>query len=242
MPEIFDSSEITTQEEEIIPPSKETVLESVKGKRAEQKKFPKRSVEDYSEVMHQAQQETSPWAAYSAKPRKTAFSTQARDEQILLLLRKHPITQLGWVLSAIIIFFIPIIFAGVPLLDFLPLNFQFAALIGWYLMLTGFIIESFLTWYFNVYIVTDERIIDVDFLSLIYHDISSAKIDNIEDVTAVKGGAIRSVIDFGTVRIQTAAEKTEFEFEDVPHPSRVTKLLNELMLEEEREKVEGRVN
>lgn len=243
MPEIFDSSEITPQEDKTVArPSKETVLDSVKEKRSEHKKHPKRNVDDYSDVMNQSHQETSPWAAYSAKPRKTAFSTQARDEQILLLLRKHPITQVGWVFAAIIIFFVPIIFSGVPLLDFLPLNFQFAALIGWYLMLTGFIIESFLTWYFNVYIVTDERVIDIDFLSLIYHDIASAKIDNIEDVTAVKGGAIRSVIDFGTVRIQTAAEKTEFEFEDVPHPSRVTKLLNELILEEEREKIEGRVN
>ena len=102
--------------------------------------------------------------------------------------------------------------------------------------------ESFLTWYFNVYIITDERIIDVDFLSLIYQNISSAKIDNIEDVTATKGGALRSVFDFGKVQIQTAAEKREFEFEDVPHPSKVTKLLNELMIEEEVEKIEGRVN
>jgi hypothetical protein len=77
---------------------------------------------------------------------------------------------------------------------------------------------------------------------LIYQNISAAKIDNIEDVTATKGGALRSVFDFGTVHIQTAAEKTQFEFEDVPHPSQVTKLLNELILEEEREKNEGRVN
>ena len=52
----------------------------------------------------------------------------------------------------------------------------------------------------------------------------------------------RSVFDFGTVQIQTAAEKTMFEFEDVPHPAQVTKLINELMLEEEREKIEGRVS
>jgi uncharacterized membrane protein YdbT with pleckstrin-like domain len=124
----------------------------------------------------------------------------------------------------------------------LPDTYQFAGLIIWYLLLTGFVLESFLTWFFNVYIITDERIIDVDFLSLIYRNISTAKIDNIEDVTATTGGAIQAMFDFGTVQIQTAAEKREFEFNDVPHPNRVSKLINELLLEEEREKVEGRVN
>ena len=38
----------------------------------------------------------------------------------------------------------------------------------WYLISIAYFIESFLTWFFNVYFVTDERIIDVDFYNLIY--------------------------------------------------------------------------
>src|SRR5690606_33517842 len=102
--------------------------------------------------------------------------------------------------------------------------------------------ESFLTWFFHVFIITDERIIDVDFISLIYKQVTSAKIDNIEDVSSITGGAVRSIFDFGTVQIQTAGARPEIAFEDVPHPSRVKRLLNELLLEEEREKIEGRVN
>lgn len=240
MPDIFDSSALDS--ENSTPVSKEAVLKSVKDKHAQEKQQPKRAVEDYSEVMCELEAERSPLASFAAKPRRTAFSTQAKNEQILLLLRKHPLTQVGWIALSVVIAVIPILFAGLPFLNFLPPNFQFAALVGWYLLLFGYIIESFLTWYFNVYIITDERIIDVDFLSLIYHDIASAKIDNIEDVTSIKGGAMRSVFDFGTVQIQTAAEKTMFEFEDVPHPAQVTKLINELILEEEREKIEGRVS
>ena len=242
MPEIFDSTELMIEDTFTSSISKEALLESVKTKRAEQKSMHKRTVDEYSEVLTGLKSDYSPFAAYSAMPHRTSFSTQAKDEKILLLLRKHPLTQLKWIFIAILIASIPIIFSGVPLIGFLPANFQFAGVFGWYLLLTGFIIESFLTWYFNVYIVTDERIIDVDFLSLIYHDVASAKIDKIEDVTAIQGGAIRSVFDYGTVQIQTAAERTEFEFEDVPHPTLVTKLLNELLLEEEREKIEGRVS
>ena len=106
----------------------------------------------------------------------------------------------------------------------------------------GYALESFLTWFFNVFIVTDERLIDVDFLSLIYKNITAAKLDNIEDITAETGGAIRSIFNFGTVKVQTAGSQPEIEFEDVPQPAKVTRLLNELLLEEEREKIEGRAN
>jgi hypothetical protein len=202
----------------------------------------KRMVDDYSEVMRDERPNTNPFNAYVPKPFRTFFSSQQSQEQIILVLRKHPITQIKWLLTALVLAFVPFLFNSVSLLGFLPANYQFAGLILWYLLLTGFIFESFLTWFFNVYIITDERIIDVDFLSLIYRNVSSAKIDNIEDVTATTGGAIRAMFDFGNVQIQTAAEKREFEFEDVPHPNRVTKLLNELLLEEELEKIEGRVN
>ena len=105
---------------------------------------------------------------------------------------------------------------------------MFAAYVGWYLFLLGFVVESFLAWFFNVYIITDERIVDIDFLSLIYRNISSAKIDKIEDVSARTSGAIRSVFDFGTVQVQTAAEKTQFEFMGVPNPSIVQDKISDL--------------
>ncbi|PIR61833.1 MAG: hypothetical protein COU66_01630 [Candidatus Pacebacteria bacterium CG10_big_fil_rev_8_21_14_0_10_44_11] len=202
----------------------------------------KRTVDDYSEVMRNERPSRNPFQAFAAKPFRTFFSSQHSQETIIVVLRKHPLTQVKWLVIAIVLALVPFLFNGISILSFLPGTYQFAGAIIWYLLLTGFIMESFLTWFFNVYIITDERIIDVDFLSLIYRNISTAKIDNIEDVTATTGGAVRGIFDFGTVQIQTAAEKREFEFEDVPHPNRVTKLINELILEEEREKIEGRVN
>ncbi len=207
-----------------------------------EEKHRKRSVEDYSEVIGRRSSTRNPIAAFAPKPFRTKFSTQGKEEEIILVLRKHPITQVKWLLIAFTLSLAPFLFGSIDLLGFLPGNYQFAGLILWYLMLTGFVLESFLTWFFNVYIITDERIIDVDFLSLIYRNISTAKIDNIEDVTATTGGALKALFNFGTVSIQTAAEKREFEFEDVPRPAQVTKLINELILEEEREKIEGRVS
>ncbi len=202
-----------------------------------------RHIDDYSETMRNERPATSSFAAYMPKPEKIRFSNQGTSEKVILLLRQHPVTQLTWVFSAIILGFVPVLFGSVPVFrDILPLNFQLVALVGWYLLITGYLLESFLKWFYNVYIITDERIIDVDFHSLIYKNVSAAKIDNIEDTTASAGGFFAALFDYGKITIQTAAEKREFEFDKVPHPTKVTNLINELILEEEREKIEGRVS
>lgn len=202
----------------------------------------KRHVDEYSEVMRQEMPSANPLVAYAAKPINTRFSSQHNEEDVILLLRQHPITQLKWVFIALVLVVVPFLFSTMPAITFLPPRFEVAGLIGWYLLVMGFVLEAFLSWFYNVYIITDERVIDVDFHSLIYKNISAAKIDNIEDVSEKTGGALRAIFNFGTVQIQTAAAKVEFEFENVPFPAKVTSLLNELILEEEREKIEGRVS
>lgn len=200
-----------------------------------------RDVSEYSDLMRDMKPTSNPFAAFIAKPFKMKFSTQAPNEKVILLLRQHPVTQVGWMLLAVGGVFFPRFLQVIDFLAFLPESFQFAVLVGWYLVITGFVIESFLKWFYNVYIITDERIIDVDFTSLLYRDVSSAKIDKIEDTTAQTAGLLSALFDYGTVMVQTAAEKREFEFAGIPHPAKVTTLINDLILEEEREKLEGRV-
>lgn len=245
MPDIFNSAHHSSEETEQsnaisdashVSENIETKQDQIPPKKAG------RVLEDYSQVMREESVVNNPLAAFISKPTSILFDSQAHAEQIILVLRKHPITQVPWVLSAVAAAFLPLLLGYIGFLNFLPPNFQFAGLVIWLMLLSGFVLEKFLQWFFNVYIVTDERIIDVDFVSLIYKNISTAKIEKIEDVTATTGGALQSVVNFGTIKIQTAAEKNEFEFEEVPQPAKVARLLNELILEEERENLEGRVS
>jgi membrane protein YdbS with pleckstrin-like domain len=203
---------------------------------------PHKSPDEYSSVLRSELPSTTPWKSFAPKPLHIFFDSQHASEEILLLLRKHPIVLIPKILGSVLFAFFPLFISSLGLFAGVPLNYVFATYILWYLLLAGFMLETFLTWFFHVFIITDERIIDVDFISLIYKRITAAKIDNIEDVTSVTGGAIRSVFDFGTVKIQTAGARAEIAFEDVPSPAKVKRLLNELVLEEEREKIEGRVN
>jgi len=183
----------------------------------------------------------NPLSAYFYFPDGIKFSQKDAEEKIVLFLRRHPITNLGWILIAVLMLLAPEVLKYFPILSFLPDRFQFVAALLWYAVTVAFILENFLDWFFNVCIVTDERVFDVDFINLIYREISEANIDHIQDVTVMMGGVIRTIFDYGDVYIQTAGEVPRIEYQSIPHPDKVAKILRELRVEEEQEKIEGRV-
>jgi len=212
----------------------------------ELKKKPKEEVKKIEEkeakkLTTDLEETSSPVAAFATKPAGVRFETQEDEEEIMLLLRKHWITNVPWLILGILLILAPLTLKWFPLLSFLPTNYQLMAVIIWYLLTVFIIFEKFLTWYFNVNIITDERIIDIDFNNLIYKEISDAKIDKVQDITYKMGGAIRTLFHYGDVYIQTASAEPNFEFLAVPKPEQVVKILNQLREEEEREFLEGRV-
>lgn len=113
--------------------------------------------------------------------------------------------------------------------------------IFWYLIVIMFVFERFLAWFFNMSIITDERIIDVDFTNLTTKKVADADIDKIQDVTFTNNGAVGTIFNYGDVLVQTAAEVVEFVFDSVPNPGRVADILQNLRMEEKREEIEGRI-
>lgn len=227
MPDIFDASK-SVKKMSTLP--KKSAAEQVSD------------AEKYSSVLRESNSSNSPMAAYCPKPIGVGFDIQHDEEPVLLLLRQHPIVNLPWIFLTLFLVIAPIILLPViPFLDFLPGNYRFVAVLGWYIMVFGYALEQFLVWFFNIYIVTDERVIDYDFYNLLFKRVSEAKIENIEDITTSNNGLLQSVVDFGDIRIQTAAEIPEIEFERVPHPNLVAKFLSEMLVQEEQERIEGRV-
>lgn len=183
----------------------------------------------------------NPLSAIMFSPENLKFETMDSEEKVVLFLRKHFITNLGWISMAVLMALAPFVVDSVGILDSIPDNFRFMFMLIWYLVLSAYFLESFLTWYFNIYIVTDERIIDVDFYNLIYKEVSDANIDKIQDVTYKMGGVIRTIFNYGDVLVQTASEVPNFEFLAVPKPDQVVKVLQDLRIEEQQETIEGRV-
>lgn len=174
-------------------------------------------------------------------PSKMSFETQDDDEEVILFLRQHPIVNIKWIVIAILMLTLPSIFSFFPPYTTLPANFQFVVTMGWYMFVFGYTLAKFMGWFFNIYILTDERVVDIDFQNIFFRKVSTAKIEEIQDVNIQSSGAFETFFGYGSVFIQTAAEVSQFEFMYVPNPDRVGKIINQMIDQEEQEKLEGRV-
>ncbi|HKC05001.1 MAG TPA: PH domain-containing protein [Patescibacteria group bacterium] len=170
------------------------------------------------------------FSSFCLYPDDVDFETREDKEKIVLLLRQHPIVNLKWILGTILLLTGPTLISAFGIFSLLPTGFPLIISLAWYLITSAYAIEGFLNWYFNVYFITTQRVVDVDFYNLIDKRVSDAEIDKIQDVSYMTGGVIRTMFNYGDVTIQTAAEVPEFHFNGVPSPERVTKILDELRM------------
>lgn len=164
--------------------------------------------------------------SFVENPQDCRFEGQDAQEKILLLLRAHPITNFKWIIPALLLFFLPflikevLIFVSIPV-DIIPQSFALVFLLFNFLLIMAIALEGFLYWYFNVYMVTDKNIIDVDFHSILYKNIDVAPLRNIEDTSSSMSGLLHSFFHYGNVYVQTAGAARNIDFISVPRPHQV---------------------
>lgn len=165
--------------------------------------------------------------AFCVRP-EISFEAQGDNEEVILVVRAHPITQLYWIING---FLFLIMLLGINY--FIPHFLQSAQILFLNAMIISGIFTylwiNILSWYFNVGIITNQRVIDVDLSSIIYREVTYTNLGKIEDVTSKGGGFIASYFNYGNVFIQTAGTEVNIEFIDIPHPADVAKLVNQLM-------------
>lgn len=169
------------------------------------------------------------------EPKKCSFYGMDKDEEILLLLRRDLITNLGWVLLTAILLFTPLIAntiflaLGTNPISQLPSGLLIVLSLFWYLFTIGYAFVNFLNWFFNVHIVSNKRIVDMDFSGVLYRNISDAPLRAVEDVTHTISGAAEILFNYGNVYIQTAAEQRELTFSRIPDPAKVQDFISDLL-------------
>ncbi|MDO8741704.1 MAG: hypothetical protein Q7J11_00995 [Candidatus Roizmanbacteria bacterium] len=170
---------------------------------------------------------SSVFYSYCLDP-QTRFDTQEDGEKIYLLLRSHPFTQIGWILTSIL-FFILLFVLNLFLQNFLNLGQILVINLFFIVFILSYIWFNVLNWYFNVGIVTSKRVIDIDFYAVLYKEITTAQLGKVEDVTVKSGGYFQSLFDYGSIFIQTAGTEANVEFIDVPYPTDAVQIINKLI-------------
>lgn len=158
------------------------------------------------------------------------FDTQHPEEQVVLVVRKHPITQLSWIFIASLLFIgsFPAITLFTAIFD--PRQAIFLA-IAWYVLLASYIFVNGLIWLFNVGIITNERVIDVNYYNVLDKEVTETSNEDIADVTFNVIGFIPSFFDYGEVFVQSPGSEQKIDFLKIPHPSEVTSIISQLAID-----------
>lgn len=174
------------------------------------------------------------------KPQHIFFAEQEENETIELFLRQHWFVNVPWVLGAIFGFFLPVLFIlldSILQLNFLikmPIQFIIGALIIWYLLVVAYVIESFLFWYYNIYIITNLHLIDIGFSSLLLREIVEVQYNDVQSASSKIMGIFGSLFNFGDVIIETAAKNHNISFAKVPRPDFVADRISDIQEANER--------
>ena len=173
--------------------------------------------------------QTSNNSSFRAFPKNFNFSGKEKDESIVLVIRSHWIIYVPQIAMGFFVLLLPTL-----------IYLSISATEGSIVFLTGMTITSvmiaitlfmyaFLRWYYNVDIVTDKRVLDLDFHSIISHSLAEARLNKIVDITHKQMGIVGSVFDIGTIHIQTAGTVAEIDFDKIPRPRDVQNILYELL-------------
>lgn len=170
------------------------------------------------------------------------FPSQKSQEKVFLLLRRHWFTYFGFVFVALImsIPLLAVIVFWINRPDYFSSELGSIVIIfvfSYILFALGVMLYGFIDYYLDVYIITNERIVDVEQNGFFKRKISELHLHQIQDVSAKVEGIFPTMLHYGNINIQTAGERENFVFQSIPNPYRVSKLIADLHEAQIEEKV-----
>jgi len=142
------------------------------------------------------------------------------NETILMVLHRHWIAIALKLLVVLIFLLLPFVAIAIlpqagfdietvlPLIQFFLITYLMILVLGVFIMWTDY--------YFDVWVVTDLRIIDIEQRTIFNREVSEFMLYNIQDVTVEIPSVLATFLKYGNIKIQTAGGKI-FEISDIPN-------------------------
>ena len=161
-------------------------------------------------------------------------------EEILSTVRKHWFIITVELVGVVFISLLPIfLLVGAATLPITP---EISSFISEYTGLTTMIICSWLLinlmlgftiwtgYYLDLWIITDRRIIVIDQIRFFNRKVSSFRLERLQDIKVTIKGLIPTLLNFGTVRAQTAgANESNFASGGMPDPREIQSTIQRSM-------------
>lgn len=151
---------------------------------------------------------------------------QLPNEKSIKILRRDLFILFKKVLLILVMFLVPVAIY-IFLINVFPEvwenQFLYAILVlgasMYFLSVWLFAFFYFIDYYLDVWIVTSRRIISIEQKGFFSRTTSELKLFRIQDITVDTDGLFPTLLNYGSVYVQTAGTKRNFHFEQVPSPN-----------------------
>lgn len=151
------------------------------------------------------------------------FEGQHDDEEVLLVFRKHPVVMRRGLIYAMV----AILLGTIPSFIKPEMSWFFGGLgIGLLLSLIVFF-PSWLSWYYSLFIVTNERFIQLNRRGMFNQSVSDLGLKHIQTLNYQIAGFQETLLGFGTIVMQTYLG--DLVIHDVHHPGKTTDQIAEIL-------------
>jgi hypothetical protein len=157
--------------------------------------------------------------------KKKQFEDQLEGEEMLFVFRKHPIVmRKGLILSLL-----ALVLGVIPSLIRPEYSYLYGGLAAGALLGTIIFIPYWISWYFSVYIVTDQRLLQIKQKGFWTRSVVDMNLNQIQMVNYEIAGVQETMLKFGTIMMQTFVG--DLVIHDVHHPEKTQKRILSILRE-----------
>ncbi len=144
-----------------------------------------------------------------------SFDGQHDDEEILDMFRHHPVAMRKGLIELLVMMTI----------GFIPITIWPTNLSLLWVVLAGlvlgalFMFVEWIGWYYSIYLITDQRFVQVKQKGLFNRTIVDLGLDKIQNVNSQISGLQQTMLGFGTIVIQTFVG--DLVLEKIHHPQEI---------------------
>ncbi|TAK77077.1 MAG: PH domain-containing protein [Dehalococcoidia bacterium] len=151
-------------------------------------------------------------------------------ESVVLLVRRHWFFLVAPLLGALLAMLLPpaVVLAVVMRTDgpkaldvvLVAVSLVYAAVLG---------VRAYFVWYawaHDVWVITNQRLVDGQKPDWFHEKVSTADLVQVQDVGLDRTGLLATLLKFGDLRVQTAAEIEQFILRKIPRPQDVLAVLD----------------
>jgi hypothetical protein len=153
------------------------------------------------------------------------FDDQLEGEEVLFVFRKHPIVMR----KALIASMFAILLGTIPSLIKPEYSYLLGGLAAGFVLAFLVFLPSWITWHYSVFIVTDQRIIQITQKGFWKRSVVDIGLSQVQMVNYEVGGLEETVLGFGTIMMQTFVG--DLIIHDVHRPAKIQKKLLTILRE-----------